>query len=253
MRKLILHYHLFKNAGSSIDEILKRSFDDTWLKFDKEKSSAKILPADMQVFINDHPEAKAISSHQLMPPLPRGEFEVFPLVFLRHPLDRARSAYLFEWKKQLGLTEPKGSFSDYVREKLDPKNSGPISNFQVFQLSNEAYAGEKPRHDTASEERLERAKSFLDELAFFGLVERFHESLQRMHFYLQYHFPELKVVNRQINTSQDSAVQLEEKLMTVRRELGEALYGDLCDRNQLDMQLYKHACFRFDTVVPKEN
>ncbi|WP_406827632.1 hypothetical protein [Microbulbifer sp. ARAS458-1] len=253
MRKLILHYHLFKNAGSSIDEILRQSFGDTWLKFDKETSSAKILPADMQGFIDRHPTARAISSHQAMPPLPQGEYEVFPLVFLRHPLDRARSAYLFEWKKQLGLAEPKGTFAEYVREKLDPQNHGPIADFQVLQLSNESVEGDKPRHATTGEARLERAKRFLEELAFFGLVERFHESLLRMHFCLQYHFPELKVINRQINTTQVAAQQLEDKLMTVRRELGEALYGELCDRNKYDLELYKFACVRFDSVVPRES
>nr|WP_029249710.1 hypothetical protein [Microbulbifer agarilyticus] len=54
MRKLILHYHLFKNAGSSIDEILKRSFGDSWLAFDLDRASAKILPAEMAAVISEH-------------------------------------------------------------------------------------------------------------------------------------------------------------------------------------------------------
>jgi hypothetical protein len=30
-RTIILHYHLFKNAGTSVDAILKRNFGDKWV------------------------------------------------------------------------------------------------------------------------------------------------------------------------------------------------------------------------------
>ena len=30
-RTIILHYHLFKNAGTSVDAILKRIFGDRWV------------------------------------------------------------------------------------------------------------------------------------------------------------------------------------------------------------------------------
>lgn len=248
-----MHYHLFKNAGSSVDEILKQSFGDSWKTFDKDRAEAKILPLEMAVFINHNAHARAISSHQVMPPLPQGDFEVFPLVFLRHPLDRVRSAYLFEWKKQLGLSAPKGSFADYVREKLESGSRGPIVNYQVYQLSNLAHEGDKPQHDKDLRERLTRAKEFLVGLPFFGLVEHYHESLVRLHFYLKYHFPELKVINHQINTSQDTSKQLEDKLMETRQELGEALYGELVDRNLQDLELYKFACTHFFSVVQRAN
>ncbi len=153
----------------------------------------------------------------------------------------------------MGLSEPKGSFSDYVREKLDPKNHGPISNYHVHQLSNTAYAGDTPKHSSVPSEKLEKAKAFLLELPFFGLVECFQESLERLHFYLKYHFPDLQVVNRQVNTTQDSAVSLEHKLLNIRRELGEALYGELLDRNKLDLDLYKFAHAQFNAVVPRES
>mgnify|MGYP000159195178 CR=1 FL=1 len=252
MRKLILHYHLFKNAGSTIDEILKRSFGDAWLSFDKDNPAAKILPSEMTEFIHRNPNARAISSHQVLPPFPQGNFEVFPLIFLRHPLDRARSAYLFEWQKQLGLTEPKGSFSEYVREQLDNGKRCPIANFHVSQLSNTALSGEKPLYDPTPEARISTAKEILEKLPFFGLVEELHESLLRMHFYLKYHFPELKVVNRKINATQDTCKRLDEKLLDIRRQLGEALYGELIDRNQQDLELYKFACAQFNSVVPRE-
>lgn len=253
MRKVLLHYHLFKNAGSSIDEILSESFGDKWMAFDRDVASAKIMPSEISAAIDQFQSLRAVSSHQAMPPLPQGEFEVFPVVFLRHPIDRARSAYLFEWKKQLGLSVPKGSFADYVREKLAPGNQGPIANFQVYQLSNAAVNGARPIHSSEPTENLFRAKQLLKELPYFGLVERFHESLERMHFYLKYHFPELRLVNRQLNATQDRGKSLEDKLLSIRKELGDALFGELSERNRLDLELYKFATVQFDSVIPRES
>lgn len=253
MRKLILHYHLFKNAGSTIDEILKRSFGEAWISFDKEDPTAKILPAEMSAYISSNPSTRAISSHQALLPLPVGEFKIFPLVFLRHPILRARSAYLFEWQKQLRLTEPKGSFAEYVREQLNTRSRCPIANFHVAQLANTALAGEKPQYDACLEGRFSSATAALEDLPFFGLVEQFQESLVRMHFYLSFHFPELKVVNRLVNTTQKNNGKFEDKLLGIRRELGDALYGELVDRNKEDLKLYKFACEKFSSVVPQEN
>lgn len=249
MRKLIVHYHLFKNAGSSVDAILKDSFGGQWREFDTDDPAAKILPERLDEFIRSNPELRAISSHQALPPIPQGEdYEVFPLVFVRHPLARARSAYLFEWQKQLGLEAPKGTFAEYVEEKL-ASNGGAISNFHVYQFSNLAAGGEKPRHDPDPGVRLAMAKEFLASLPFFGMVEQFHESLVRIHFYLKYHFPELSVVNRTVNSTQGSSSHLDARLIAIRAELGAEVYGLLERRNLLDLALYQHACELFSSVV----
>jgi hypothetical protein len=54
----------------------------------------------MEEFILDHPHGAAFSSHQVVPPLPARQLQVLPIVFLRHPIDRAYSAYLFEVQKE---------------------------------------------------------------------------------------------------------------------------------------------------------
>ncbi|MBY6212241.1 sulfotransferase family 2 domain-containing protein [Microbulbifer agarilyticus] len=254
MRKLIVHYHLFKNAGSSIDKLLEDSFGESWKGFDRTSSASKILPACLDDFIQRNPELVAISSHQALPPLPNSqEYEIFPLLFVRHPIDRAKSAYLFEWQKQLGLDQPKGTFREYVTEKLQPGEGGAISDFHVYHLSNLAVDGQKPMHDPEPEARLQRAKEFLESLAFFGIVEQFQESLVRAHFYLKYHFPELKVVNRTLNSTQGRGRSLESKLIGIRSELGAEIYSLLEERNRLDLSFYQYACRRFSAVVPREN
>ncbi|UHQ55868.1 sulfotransferase family 2 domain-containing protein [Microbulbifer sp. YPW16] len=252
MRKLIVHYHLFKNAGSSVDAILRHSFGQHWISFDKSDPSAKILPHELDRFIDENPSIRAISSHHALTPLPLSDaYEIFPLVFIRHPIARAKSAYLFEWQKQLGLERPKGSFSDYVQEKVLDNDRGAISNFHVCQLSNVAIQGKRPVHDESPEARLARAKERLDSLPFFGLVEFFQESLVRAHFYLKYHFPELNVVNRVINTTQKVDQNLDAKLVGIRAELGAELYRLLEQENKLDLEFYKYARQQFFSTVPQ--
>jgi hypothetical protein len=88
---------------------------DAW---DAANSGAKISASEMEAFVLDHPDILAVSSHQVVPPLPDRHLEVYPFIFIRHPIDRAYSAYLFEWKKQKAGDKGVGSFDDYVAEKF---------------------------------------------------------------------------------------------------------------------------------------
>jgi hypothetical protein len=250
MRKLIIHYHLFKNAGTSIDNILKDSFGDKWQNWDRPSDKeGPLLPAELARFIKENPQLIAISSHDAVPPVPIGEFQVFPIVFMRHPIDRARSAYLFEWQKELGLDRPKGSFAEYIDEKLAPEGDSVIANFQVSRLSNLVYHNDVSRKSLRDYERLERAKLFLCGIPYFGLVENFHQSLIRLYYYLRPNFPDVMVVNHQANVIQDINAKLEEKLKSIQDELGDEKYQVLLQRNELDMKLYQFAVKSFYTVV----
>ena len=250
MRKLVLHYHLFKNAGTSVDTILKDSFGDRWQNIDLPVGGRRrILPAEMAEFILANPQLLAVSSHDVVPPLPIGEFQVFPIVFIRHPIVRARSAYLFEWQKEPGLEEPSGTFADYVREHMPEKGNSVIVNFQVQKLSNTIYQIDPKAKPLRDYEHLERARLFLDSIPFFGIVEHFQQSLVRMHYYLKTHFPQVRVVNRQTNVTQDVNKGIQENLDAIRNELGEELFGEFCNRNKLDMDLYNYATKQFFSVV----
>jgi hypothetical protein len=95
MRSIIIHYHLFKNAGTSVDSVLEKSFGASWRNFDNKNSSARFSPKEFEKINLEHPELKAFSSHQIVPPIPKGSLRVYPIIFLRHPIDRIKSAYLF--------------------------------------------------------------------------------------------------------------------------------------------------------------
>jgi NTP pyrophosphatase (non-canonical NTP hydrolase) len=248
-RHVLVHYHLFKNGGSSIERMLSDSYGERWATYDKPESGARISAEEMQAFLERQPELSAVSSHQLVPPLPFGRFQVTPILFLRHPLVRVKSAYLFEWKKQLGLDEAKGSLSEYIEEKFKNRDSSVIANFQVSRLNNNQYDNPRQPMGRHSPELLNRSKQLIDELPFFGLVERFGESLEWMRRETREHFPELDIREYHENALQSGDAGIGERTESLRAEIGDTLFDELCLRNSFDLQLYSYAEGRFQAVM----
>src|SRR5262245_843590 len=99
-RAVVVHYHLFKNAGSSIDAALKAYFGSRWCAMDHgEKPGHVYSHKDVSDFIRSRPEIACVSSHQLRPPLRSPAVNIYPILMLRHPLDRIGSIYRFERKR----------------------------------------------------------------------------------------------------------------------------------------------------------
>ena len=67
MRPVILHYHYFKNAGTSVDAVLSQNFGDDWVTAEFEGMNNHEAVAN---WIRSHPGAQAFSSHTAQFPLP---------------------------------------------------------------------------------------------------------------------------------------------------------------------------------------
>lgn len=251
-RKIFVHYHLFKNAGTSIDSMLKKSFGDRWENYDLPAAGAKISPNQLQERIESKPDLLAISSHQIVPPLIKGDIDVFPLLFIRHPIDRVKSAYLFEWQKQLGLDTPKGTLAEYVTEKLSSYRQNAIEEFHVLRFANRGYASHTPSKDLTDDQRLENAKAFINGLPCFGIVEEFNRSIDLFEKTVPEGFPKLTFERSvRANSLQDPTASLQEKLEKVKEELGKDLYTELIMRNQLDIQFYNYVLGMFHSLLKK--
>jgi hypothetical protein len=240
-RKVIVHYHIFKNAGTSVDRMLKDSLGERWVSWDTPNPGGKISPAEMEAFILERPQVLAVSSHQVVPPLPDRHLQVFPIVFLRHPVDRAYSAWLFEWGKQAGLEKPKGTFEDYVKEKLAQRRKSAIEEFQTLHLANRGYEGRSPAPKLDDEALLDNAKSFLLSLPFIGLVEDYTSSLARMKAAFAPHFPQLSFAEHRANAMREAGLTLGAKLREIRAGMLPGLYNALVVRNLMDLRLYEFA------------
>ena len=240
-RRVIIHYHIFKNAGTSVDRMLQESFGEAWASWDTDNRDGKISPSELEAFLLDRPQLAALSSHQIVPPLPSRELDVFPIVFVRHPIDRAYSAYLFEWQKQQGADRPVGSFDDYVREKLSTPRLNAIEDFQVLHLANRGYENRRPSGDLDDEAILGNAKAFLTSLPFFGIVEDYPASPQRMRAAYEAIFPELTFREFHENVLQEASLRLPDKMRGIRESMQPAVFNELVLRNQMDLRLYEFA------------
>jgi hypothetical protein len=248
-RKVILHYHVFKNAGTSVDEMLKASLGDRWKQWDKDDSGAKISAAEMEQFILDQPDVLAVSSHQVVPPLPNRHLEVYPIVLIRHPIDRAYSAYLFEWKKQKGSQEPVGTFESYVLERLQLFRKSAIDDFQTLHFANRGYESRRPSATLFDESLLSNAKQFVRSLPVVGLVDRFPNFLEGLKNAWGTTFPELSFEAFHANALQEKDRGLSEKIEILRKETEPEVFERLVLRNQLDLRLYEYACARCEVLT----
>jgi len=183
VRTIILHYHLFKNAGTSLDRILQRNFPDQWVT---QEFRGINNTADVIRWIDANPDAVAFSSHTMMGPLPRiPDVQVFSVMLLRDPVARIRSAYRFERNQQaetLGAVLAKHTdLEGYVRVRLAMPGDRQCNNFQTFRL-----ASLVPGHDP----EIERARLALDHLSLVGKVEAFGHSLETLTERLSPWFPD---------------------------------------------------------------
>lgn len=175
-RTVILHYHFFKNAGTSFDGILRRNFPGRWVsqEFDSGNNSAAV--AD---WILAHPEAAAFSSHTANGPLPVVPgVRVISALFLRDPVERIRSAYLFERRQTFPEDSDRAArnlaaktdFEGYVRARVSVRGDRQCRNFHCARLATFL---------RSTEPELDQAKAALKLLSFVGEVETFAASMRR--------------------------------------------------------------------------
>ena len=250
MRLVVIHYHIFKNAGSTIDYMLQKSFGESWATFDSELAAGKVSPEQMADFIIQNPEIRAVSSHQAWLPLPAiSDVQVFPVVFFRHPLDRARSVYDFE--RRQGINEgpvSKGaehamklSFVDYLRWRFDTSKNGPVHNHQTAWLLHE----EKYANHVITEKDFDKACIQLKSLNFFGLVEDFQRGINLLADRLMEHGVKFDITDHVVNSTSGRQESLLRRLQALRENVGEEVWGELQGRNRWDCLLHDVATMVF--------
>src|ERR1700742_4745392 len=93
-RFVIVHYHIFKNGGTTIESVLQREFADGFVSLHGPSADSVLDANDLTRFLDEHPDIRAVSSHHLRYPKPENRgWVVFDCCFLRHPLTRLASVY----------------------------------------------------------------------------------------------------------------------------------------------------------------
>jgi hypothetical protein len=243
---LIVHYHIFKNAGTSIDRLLAECFGDAWTAFEGVHGHDIIGAGRLRAFLAARGGIRAVSSHLARPPLPTSRS--VPIVMLRHPIDRARSAYQFVRRvpTAFGHDEALLGFPNYVSWMLDEPGSDIVAlNYQTIHLSEASFRSRHILDACAVRADIGEAQTFLRSCPAFGLVRDFTAACRLIEARYRPMFPELRLRPVHENASPDGAANEAESVQATREALGDRLFGRLVAANELDLELYDFACSRF--------
>ncbi|KPD15437.1 hypothetical protein ADM96_32695 [Burkholderia sp. ST111] len=253
MRTVIVHYHLFKNAGTTVDGILDRNFPgDARGHIEGPLPWSTIGPDEILAYVLANPALRAISSHQARLPLPRHPGITFlPILLLRHPIDRFASVYEFERRQPADSLSPSvaiarnGGLAAFANWVVEREATAVCRNFQVAHM---ASAQNDMREARATHNDYLQSLAHLRSLPFFGIVESFDDSMTSLQTFLKPHIGKLNIDFSIENFNPERKATLEERLEHIESELGPSLYRELLEHNALDMLLYQEAKRMFEVI-----
>jgi hypothetical protein len=238
-RPVILHYHIYKNAGSTIDAVLEREFGVFFSAIHWNDPDAIIGHGELLSFVENHKTVSAISSHQIRYPKPTsGQVEFFDFCFIRHPLDRLFSLYSFLRKVHLDdrLTRVAKTMdlADFFSFLLD-HHQEYACNPQVNLLARQGDSG------LIGPDDLEAARVLLRDISLLGVVDAFDESLMLAEYALHPYFPRLRLHYSPQNVTNSQQMTFHQRLDLIRSRCGEQLCARLLETNQFDLALWREA------------
>lgn len=240
VRFVLLHYHFFKNAGTTIEEILAHSFFENYARLDTEDLDGEVSHEELTSYLQRHPRMKAVSSHQFRYPVPQARgFLFFDLCFLRDPIDRIRSMYDYFREKPV----PGEPASDLAREQsiggfiagLVRDHAYRVSNVQVNLLANGIV------NDPPADTDLIRATQVMLKTSFLGVVDCFHESLIAGQHFLRPVFPNLALAQRPANVSGGLENAVQARIEKFKQACDADVFAELLRLNALDAELVHRA------------
>ena len=237
-RPVIVHCHLFKNAGSTLDWSLQRQFGDRFVGHRDDDNMRRGAPY-LKPYLEAHQEISALSSHHIRFPLPVSEdFHLLPLISLRHPIDRARSVYDFERRQEANtpgaIQAKKLSFADYVRWRMQPDVAPTIRNFHcsVCTSNFDTVIGEQAYIDSVA---------MLLATPLLVIVERYDESMILLEHELEKYFPDIDLSYIRQNETFGREIELVQRIESVFEQLGPELTVEFREKNHWDMRLYENS------------
>lgn len=244
MRKIILHHHFFKNAGSTLIAALSREMGNGFVEHHPSGESQGIFGAsDLANLLHATPQLTAVSSHHLtgenynLHPTLRGDFRFFDFILVRHPLKRLMSIYNY-YKTLEASSHPIVSAAQALPaidffEFLIRNHPNQAINPQVNSLSGGAVMPPSRKHLALASERLVGC-------AVCGTVDQYHDAMIAAEYFIMPTFPGLKLHYSIVNSSPVTG-EYDGTLEAIENLVGRDLYQTLADLNALDIELCKVA------------
>src|SRR5436190_3055647 len=241
-RPLLVHYHIFKNAGTSFEWTLEQALGRRFCTYDLAAPNQILSSADIIRYVKDRPETEAVSSHQASFPAPkiRGR-EVLTSILIRDPIARIRSIYAFERHQEAStpgaLRAKELDFKGYVEWRLSTAPA-MLCNYQVHFCSRAKGTRNKKSLD---ETDLRKAIANLDQVNIVGTVERYGEWLTLAQLILCKAFPGILLSATRQNVSTERETTEAAILDDLVNDLDQTLAEHILEGNKLDMCLHQVA------------
>lgn len=234
-RNVIIHCHLFKNAGSTFDWSLEKNFKKAFVDHRDDDSMQK--DGYLEEYLEEHNQLQALSSHH--PPMPLTQVEglnYLPVFFIRNTIDRVGSVYEFEKKQRAetpgAIHAKKLSFNDYVAWRMRLDFGATIREFQV------RFSSGTMKKRIITEENLAQSKEQLASSRLTGLVELYDESMVIFEEDLKQNFEKIDLSYIRQNKGKRSKFSREDRISSVLDELEEDTKAQLLENNKLDIELH---------------
>ncbi len=246
VRPVILHCHLFKNAGSTLDYSLARNFGDAFVDH-RDDARMREGAGYLGPYLEEHAGIAALSSHHIQFPLPESAaLRLLPIIALRHPIERARSVYDFERRQDANtpgaLKAKELDFADYVRWRMQPDTAPTIRNFHCAWCTSE-------RESEIGEQEYLAAVAELARTPGVVIVERYDEGMVLLEHTLKPYFPDIDLAYIAQNVTPGPRGALRERLEEIYTELGPELTHEFREKNHWDVQLYEAAVAIFSERI----
>ena len=239
IRYVLVHYHIFKNAGSTIEYVLHRAFGERLRTIHGPNPDSVLTGADLARFLTKNPGVDAISSHHLKYPVPEiARMHIIDCCFLRDPIQR-----LWSMHKYFRRAEPNDELSERAKASdlrsfvgmLIRDHPQMINDVQVNLLANSGVYLKPPNRVD-----FDRAHDVLRRIGILGVVCMFDESLTAAEYYIRPVFPiEFQYV-RHNASSNDGDTDVNPGIR-IRELLGVRMHEELLRLNQLDLELVECA------------
>jgi len=248
-RIVVLHNHIFKNAGSTIDWALERNFGRAFVDH-RADDLMRQGPGYLGPYLQANRQIQALSSHHLTMPLPQlADVRLMMIMMFRHPIERVTSVYNFE-RAQISDTHPgviharKLSLRDYILWRMRPEVGATIRDFHARKMLPPLRLGQNIINDD-----LDNLKKQLSGMELLGLLERFDESMVLFEDALSQVFPNIDLSYVAQNVGQDRSVMQEERLGKLRADIGDEVYELLVSNNHHDLKLLSFVECEFESRI----
>jgi len=239
-RYIIVHFHFFKNAGTSVEHALEQHFGDRFRRFEPGAPTETFPATVLRSMLEENEQLQAVSSHTVcFPPPFRPGWSVFPLAFLRHPLDRILSMYNYEREQDSqspgAVTAKATKAGGYIEARLATPHEYTLRNYQAWMLAG------APEGLSDDETLLRAAAKTLNRLPVVGVVDEFTVSVRRFTEWLSPYFPGLELMPVRQNRTSPTCSNMEGRIESLRDDIGSRLFERIMSENAVDLELYRLA------------